>query len=100
MLSRSVLSCGECGFCRDGMDNLCESSRLFGIHGDGGFAEYVAVPQGLLHRIPDGMSCEEAALVEPLSNALHFARDLTPVEPGDLVVRARIQRRVQDKRIS
>lgn len=86
VLSRSVLSCGECGFCRDGMDNLCEFSRVLGIHSDGGFAEYVAVPKHLLHGIPEGMSYEEAALVEPLSNALHFVRDLTPVEPGDLAV--------------
>ncbi|MCW3989592.1 MAG: alcohol dehydrogenase catalytic domain-containing protein [Candidatus Bathyarchaeota archaeon] len=86
VLSRSVVSCGECRFCLEGMDNLCESSSLFGIHQDGGFAEYVSVPQGLLYPIPGGMSFEEAALVEPLSNAVHFVNDLTPVEPGDLAV--------------
>lgn len=86
VLSRSVVSCGECRFCLEGMDNLCESSSLFGIHQDGGFAEYISVPQGLLYPIPGGMSFEEAALVEPLSNAVHFVNDLTPVEPGDLAV--------------
>ncbi len=86
VLSRSVVSCGECRFCIAGMDNLCESSSLFGIHQDGGFAEYVSVPRGLLYPIPEGMSFEEAALVEPLSNAVHFVNDLTPVEQGDLAV--------------
>jgi len=86
VLSESVKACGECGFCRAGMSNLCEGSTLFGIHTDGGFAEYVAVPQGLLHRIPEGMSYEEAALVEPLSNAVHFVDDVTPFKSGDLVV--------------
>jgi L-iditol 2-dehydrogenase len=86
VLSRSVVSCGECRFCAAGMDNLCESSSLFGIHQDGGFTEYITVPQGLLYPIPEGMSFEEAALVEPLSNAVHFVNDLTPVEPGDLAV--------------
>jgi len=86
VLSRSVVSCGECRFCVAGMDNLCESSSLFGIHQDGGFAEYISVPRGLLYSIPEGMSFEEAALVEPLSNAVHFVNDLTPVEPGDLAV--------------
>jgi len=86
VLGRSVVSCGGCRFCAVGMDNLCESSRVLGIHRDGGFAEYISVPQGLLHRVPDGMSFDEAALVEPLSNALHFVDDITPVEPGDLVV--------------
>ena len=86
VLSRSVVSCGECRFCVAGMDNLCESSSLFGIHQDGGFAEYISVPRGLLYPIPGGMSFEEAALVEPLSNAVHFVNDLTPVESGDLAV--------------
>jgi len=86
VLSRSVVSCGSCRFCTIGMDNLCVSSRVLGIHRDGGFAEYVSVPQGLLHRVPDSMSYDEAALVEPLSNALHFVNDITPVEPGDLAV--------------
>jgi L-iditol 2-dehydrogenase len=86
VISESVKACGRCGFCRQGMSNLCEDSTLFGIHTDGGFAEYVAVPQGLLHRMPEGMSYEEAALVEPLGNAVHFVDDVTPYKPGDLVV--------------
>ena len=86
VLAESVKACGGCGFCRSGMSNLCDGSTLFGIHTDGGFAEYVAVPFTLLHRVPDTMSYEEAALVEPLSNALHFVRDITPFRFGDLVV--------------
>jgi L-iditol 2-dehydrogenase len=86
VLAESVKACGKCGFCRSGMSNLCDGSTLFGIHTDGGFAEYVAVPASLLHRVPDAMSYEEAALVEPLSNALHFVRDITPFRFGDLVV--------------
>jgi L-iditol 2-dehydrogenase len=86
VLSQSVVSCGACSYCQDGMDNLCEDSRLFGIHRDGGFAEYVAVPFSLLHRVPESLSYEEAALVEPLSNAIHFVRDITSVKTGDLAV--------------
>jgi len=86
VLAESVKACGVCGFCRAGMSNLCDASTLFGIHTDGGFAEYAAVPASLLHRVPDSMSFEEAALVEPLSNALHFVRDITPFRFGDLVV--------------
>jgi L-iditol 2-dehydrogenase len=86
VLSESVKACGECSFCKMGMSNLCEDSTLFGIHTDGGFAEYAAVPNKLLHKVPDNMSYEEAALVEPLSNALHFVRDITPYKFGDLAV--------------
>lgn len=86
VLSESVRACGVCRFCREGMSNLCDESTLFGIHADGGFAEYVAVPHGLLHRIPDGVSYGEAALVEPLSNAVHFVGDVTPVRLGEYAV--------------
>jgi L-iditol 2-dehydrogenase len=86
VLSESVKACGVCRFCREGMSNLCEDSTLFGIHVDGGFAEYVSVPSGLLHAVPEGMSYEEAAVVEPFSNALHFVRDITPIKLGELAV--------------
>ena len=86
VVAESVKACGVCSFCKSGMSNLCDDSVLFGIHTDGGFAEYVAVPYTLLHRVPDEMSYEEAALVEPLSNSLHFVRDVTPFRFSDLVV--------------
>lgn len=37
-------SCGECGPCRSGAENLCSRMRIMGFHRDGGFAEYVATP--------------------------------------------------------
>jgi L-iditol 2-dehydrogenase len=86
VLSESVKACDTCGFCKSGMSNLCDQSTLFGIHTDGGFAEYVKVPYKLLHRIPDGMTFDQAALVEPLSNAVHFVRDITPFQRDDYVV--------------
>ena len=86
VLSESVKACGSCRYCREGLPNLCEASTLFGIHVDGGFAEYVTVPESLLHGVPDEMSYEEAAVVEPLSNAHHFVSDITPVRRGDFAV--------------
>ena len=86
VLSESVKACGVCEFCRIGMSNLCDGSTLFGIHTNGGFAEYVTVPYKLLHRIPENMSYDQAALVEPLSNAVHFVRDITPFRIDDYVV--------------
>jgi len=86
VLSESVKACGKCGFCKQGRSNLCDESTLFGIHTDGAFAEYVSVPYQLLHRIPDCMSYEKAALVEPLSNAVHFVLDITPFRVEDFVV--------------
>lgn len=84
------LGCGLCDQCVRGQMHLCPNYEAFGITLDGGFAEYLSVPerawrQGLLVPIPDGLSFEEAALVEPLSccyNGLAAAR----VAPGDAVL--------------
>jgi L-idonate 5-dehydrogenase len=68
--------CGQCRHCRSGRYNLCENMRYFGSascdpHLDGGFAEFVAVPARNCHPMPDAMSWGEAAMLEPLSVALH-----------------------------
>jgi L-iditol 2-dehydrogenase len=86
VISESVKACGVCEFCRAGHQNLCDGSTLFGIHTDGGMAEHIAVPYKLLHRLPDELSYEAGALIEPLSNAVHFVKDCTPVKLGDFVV--------------
>ena len=68
--------CAQCRYCRSGRYNLCESMRYFGSascdpHLDGGFAEFVAVPARNCHHMPDAMTWGEAAMLEPLSVALH-----------------------------
>ena len=68
--------CGRCQHCRSGRYNLCENMRYFGSascdpHLDGGFAEFVAVPARNCHRMPDRLTWGEAAMLEPLSVALH-----------------------------
>jgi L-iditol 2-dehydrogenase len=67
----SVIWCGRCRPCRAGRTNVCEARELFGIHQPGGLAEQIAVPERLLHRIPDGLALEWAALAEPTTVALH-----------------------------
>lgn len=68
------IACGSCYTCALGRPNNCENLRTRGIHRDGLMATLVAHPVENLHRIPDGMSWEHAALVEPLSNAVHALR--------------------------
>jgi L-iditol 2-dehydrogenase len=53
---------------------------------DGGFAEYVKVPAWLLHRIPEGISHEEAAFSEPMAVVVHGMLERARIEPEDLVV--------------
>ena len=52
---------------------------------DGAFAEYVAVPQHILYRVPASVSFEQAAMVEPVAVAAH-AVSLTPIAVGDTAV--------------
>ncbi|MBL8234232.1 MAG: galactitol-1-phosphate 5-dehydrogenase [Bryobacterales bacterium] len=86
----STVSCGKCHFCRAGKVNLCENRQVLGVScGDyrrnGAFAEYVAVPQNILYRLPDALSFEHAALIEAVSIAVH-AVNLTPITLGDSAV--------------
>jgi L-iditol 2-dehydrogenase len=74
-------------YTRRGLYNLSDGRRVLGVspgdyRRDGAFAEYVAVPQHILYRLPDGMSFERAAMVEPVAVALH-AVSLTPLAVGD-----------------
>ncbi len=64
-----IWSCGRCAHCRNGREPLCEQLKEIGIHVDGAFAEYVAVPQSSLHPLPDTLSFEEGASVDPVASA-------------------------------
>jgi alcohol dehydrogenase, propanol-preferring len=54
-------TCGDCAFCREGKENLCEGSAFTGYHAPGGFAEYAVVPEAFAYTIPDIFSDIEAA---------------------------------------
>ncbi|MCX9150191.1 2,3-butanediol dehydrogenase [Pseudomonas sp. TB1-B1] len=77
--------CGECRYCREGSYNLCESMGFIGLMGDGGFAERALVPAYMLHRLPDGVSLRQAAVLEPAAVALHALRR-SSLTPGDRCV--------------
>jgi len=79
-------ACGKCYLCRTGNIQICSAKRSPGWGIDGAFAKYIKMPERLLHRIPEGMSFEEAALVEPLANVVHDVLERGRVEPEDFVV--------------
>lgn len=86
----STIYCGKCDYCRRGLVNLCDNRRVLGVsckeyRQHGAFAEFVAVPQRILYRLPDNVSFKHAALVEPLSIAFH-AKNLTPILLNDSAV--------------
>lgn len=79
-----LLSCGQCHACRHGLGHVCRTLRVVGFDRDGGMASHLAVPAGMLVRLPETMSYETGALVEPLSVAVH-AVGRSPVETGSRV---------------
>jgi threonine dehydrogenase-like Zn-dependent dehydrogenase len=87
----STIYCGHCEFCRRGLINLCDNRRVLGVscedyRQNGAFAEFVAVPQHILYRLPDGLAFEHAALVEPFAIALHAIRRAPPTLNDAVVV--------------
>ena len=70
----TVLTCGKCHGCLTGQKTQCPNMATAGFARDGGLAEYMVWPASEAIRLPDGVSSEEAALVEPASVALHAIR--------------------------
>jgi L-iditol 2-dehydrogenase len=68
--------CGSCKYCRSNRAHLCENLQAVGVTRDGGMGEYCLVPEANGYRIPDYMTFEEAALVEPLGCVIHGFRKI------------------------
>jgi 2-desacetyl-2-hydroxyethyl bacteriochlorophyllide A dehydrogenase len=79
------ITCGNCVYCRRGFTHLCSRLSPLGITRNGGFAEYCAVPVGYAYPLPDSLSLEAGALIEPLACALRGLEQAS-VEAGDTVV--------------
>ncbi len=86
----STVYCGECAFCLRGEANLCNQREVIGVScGDyrrnGAFAEYIAVPERILYKLPNKMSYPEAAMLEAVSVALHAVK-VSGVKKGETVL--------------
>ena len=79
------IACGHCAACRMGRPNLCHNLTAIGVFRDGGFAEYVAVPEGQAFELPADLDPIRGAFSEPLACCLH-GLDVARIKPGDSVV--------------
>ncbi len=86
----STVFCNDCQYCNQGRVNLCDNRQVMGVscdefHRDGAFSQHVACPAHICHRLPEGLSFEEAAFAEPVGVAVH-AVNRSKVKQGDTAV--------------
>lgn len=70
-----IFMCNECDSCKSGKYNHCELNGFIGSNADGGFAEYVLVEPYMVHKLPDHLSLEEGALIEPTAVAMQAVKN-------------------------
>lgn len=81
-----LIPCKECPPCQREQYEMCRHYSYLGSRRDGGFAEYVAVPAENLIALPEKVSFEEAAMLEPMSVAVHAMRKAAPVKEECTVI--------------
>ncbi len=79
------IACGRCPECQRGRVNLCHNLQAIGIHRDGGFAEYVCIPQQQAFELPSALDLLHGAFCEPLACCIHGV-DLAEIRTGSSVV--------------
>jgi len=78
--------CGRCLLCRSGHYNLCPERKGYGALADGAFTHYVVARPEILHRVPEDVPDEHAALAEPICVAYNALVESSSLRPGDTVV--------------
>lgn len=67
------ITCGHCRNCRAGKRHLCRNTSGVGVNRSGAFAEFVAIPASNAYPLPDDVSDDLAAILDPMGNAAHTA---------------------------
>jgi len=79
-------SCGICYICQSGFPQVCEWKRPFGIGINGAFTKYVSGPARLLHRLPENVSFEMGAIVEPIAIGITSIIERSQIKAGETVL--------------
>jgi D-arabinose 1-dehydrogenase-like Zn-dependent alcohol dehydrogenase len=80
-----LVTCGECEFCRAGNEQFCPAAEMIGKHRDGGYAEFITVPERSVFRLPDEIPFEQGAILMCSSaTSLHALRKAR-LKPGETV---------------
>lgn len=65
VIINQVTSCGTCYPCKQGRGNVCDNLKVRGVHIDGGYREFIAVPESDCYLLPEGLSDQDAIMIEP-----------------------------------
>lgn len=82
----TVCRCGHCPYCAEGFFNLCPERRGIGSGVNGAFAEYIMVPEFAVHKLPDFLSLEEGAVLEPFACAIRGVVEQARLQGHEKVV--------------
>lgn len=83
---QSSISCGNCYFCLIGRDNICNKVKAIGIDLNGGYAEYISVPERNLFKLPKKISYEEGAIISDALSTPYHAVSVAKLKMGATVV--------------
>ncbi len=75
-----VVACGHCYACSVGRPNVCASLAVIGVHRDGGFSQFACVPAGNAIAVPESLTDEQAAMIEPFAVAANITEKLQPAQ--------------------
>ena len=81
-----LIPCGKCELCQKKLFEMCRNYNYLGSRCNGGFAEYCAVPEWNLIELPDNVTYEQAAMLEPMSVAVHAIRRAAPKKDDRVIV--------------
>jgi L-iditol 2-dehydrogenase len=86
VVEEPIHECGSCVQCKNGQANVCQNFSITGMHTDGAYSNYTTVASRHLHRVPDSVPLEHAAITEPTSIATRAVFTQSRVTPGDTVL--------------
>jgi len=89
LIAEQIVPCGKCRYCTSGSYHMCEVHNIFGFQrvvADGGMADYMRLPPtARVHKIPDSISLNDAAMIEPMACAVHTV-NRADIQLDDVVV--------------
>jgi D-arabinose 1-dehydrogenase-like Zn-dependent alcohol dehydrogenase len=80
-----LVTCGHCVFCVAGTEQFCTTAQMIGKHRDGGYAEFIVVPERSVFRLPDEIPCEQGAILMCSSATSLHALNKARLRPGETV---------------